>query len=127
MEQLFATYILLNKELEKKGGRHAIPSNIELEELYERLLSIEDEIMKSFGFPKLMKYREIIFNLNSKKDFEIIGKLLKNAAEYYLTSSPEIEIELLEDAKMNDLKTYDVLPEIGIDDNLYAMFLFEEC
>lgn len=126
MKPLFLEFISLNNELEEKGGRGAIMGNPDLEPLYEKTLEIEDEILNRFGLPKLMKFRDIIFNLTSEKDFESIENQLKKAAEYYLTSSPTKHFDLLEDAKINDLKTYDVLPELGIEDNLYAMFIFEE-
>lgn len=126
MKTLFLEFISVNKELEKKGGRGAIIGNLNLGPLYEKALGIENEILNRFGLPKLMKFRTIIFNLTSENDFVSVENQLKNAAEYYLTSSPEKNIELLEDAKTSDLKTYDVFPEIGIEDNLHAMFYFEE-
>jgi hypothetical protein len=126
MESLFLEYISAQKELEKKGGRAAIIDNTDLEPLYEKVLCIEDDILKKFGLPKLMKFRDIISNLTSEKDFVRVTLQLKNAAVQYLTSSPEKDIELLETAKIKDLKTYDILPEIGLEVTLHSMFYFEE-
>jgi|GEM_PF-5493248 len=126
MKALFLEFISVNKELEKKGGRGAILRNIDSESLYEKTLEIEDEILNRFGLPKLMKFRDLILNLTSENDFVSIENQLKNAAEYYLTSSPKKNIDILENAKINDLKTYDVFPEIGIEDSLHVMFYFEE-
>lgn len=126
MKTLFLKYLSLNKELEKKGGRSTLVENLDLEPLYTNILSIENEILKQFGLPKLMKYREIVFDLKSKEDFEKIIIQLQMEAQDYLTSSLERDTDLLEDAKTNDLKTYDILPEIGIEDTFLAMFYFEE-
>lgn len=124
--ELFIEYISLNNELEKKGGRNAVVDNPNLESLYEKVLDIEDKILKEFGLPKLFEFREIVFNLKTENDFDKIATQLKNEAELYLTSYPKKEVDLLENAKINDLRTYDVLPEIGIEDTLHAMFYFEE-
>ena len=53
--------------------------------------------------------------------------MLEQTAIDYLTSTPDIDLHLLEKAKVEDLKTYEVLPEIGFDDSLHSMFYFEEC
>ena len=63
----------------------------------------------------------------TENDFDIVANELTSAAEKYLSSSPRKDIDLLEDAKEHDLKTYEVLPELGIDDTLPAMFYLEEC
>lgn len=126
MKEIFFDYITMEKELESKGGRESVVENPSLEPLYEKILNLEDEILKRFGLPKLLKFREIIWDLSSETDIEGTTLQLKNAATYYLISSPEKEIELLEEAKINDLRTYEVLPEIGVENRLHSRFYFEE-
>jgi len=126
MYALFSDYILLKKELESKGGRDLVSENPDLEVLYEKMLTLENNILKKYGLPQLLAYRDILIELNTENDIGHVAVQLKNAAEYYLVSTPRRDVKLLEDAKANDLKTYEVLPEIGIDDTLHAMFYFEE-
>ena len=128
MELLFSEYIKLKKELEDNGGAEAVVKNqsAELEETYERSLAIEDVILTKFGLPKSIRNREIIWDLTSIKESKSIINRLTRAAEEWLTSSPTQNIILLEKAKSEDLRTYEVSPEAGIDDNYYMIFYFEE-
>jgi hypothetical protein len=128
MELLFSEYIKLRKELENNGGVNAILENpgSELKGIYEKCLAIEDEILTKFGLPKSIRYREIIWELTSKSHSEQVINKLTNAAEEWLISSPQLSIELLEKAKKADLRSYEVLPEIGIGDGYHTIFYYEE-
>ena len=124
--KLFTKYISLNQIFNKKGGRKSVIDKPELEEQYISLLNLEDEILRKMGLPKKLIYRSIIFNLTKEKNINPVWIELKKSAEDYLLSFPDSDVYLLEHARENNLKTYDVLPEIGIDDTLYSMFYFEE-
>ena len=126
MKNLFLKHISLSHELNIKGGRRAAVENEDLQPLYDKILNLEDEILKRFGLPKLMKFRAVIWDVKSENDIADIELELKNLAAEYLLSSLKKDIDLLKDAKLNDLKTYEVLPEIGFEDNLCALFYFEE-
>ena len=126
---LLFKYISLSAMLDSKGGRTSI-NNLDVENIYNNVLTVENEILKSFGLPQLMKYREILFDFivtdNSENEIMDTITLLTEEANKFLLSSPPREIDILRSAKLNGLKTYDVLPEIGIEDGIYAMFVFEE-
>jgi len=128
MKLLFSEYIKLRQKLENNGGSQAVLENpgSELEDMYERSLAIENEVLTKFGLPKSLKYREIIWDLISKEHSKSIINRLEKAAEEWLKSSPQQSIKLLEEAKKADLKTYEVSPEAGIDDNYSTIFYFEE-
>jgi len=128
MESLFSEYIKLKNELDNKGGPKAVLESpgTELEKIYERSLSIEDEILARFGLPKSIRYRKIIWEMKSESDsIKIINELNRVATEVLL-SSPRTNVELLEEAKIKNLKSFDILPEIGFDDTLHTIFYFEE-
>lgn len=120
----------LNKLLNESGGRSAIEGNYKLGKIYEKLLIIENKILRQFGLPLLMEYRDVLLELanteNHEKKFAETINFLQESAIKYLNSTPEGNITLLENAKLNNLTTYDILPEIGIEDGLYAMFIYEE-
>ena len=126
---LLFRYISISGILESKGGRSAI-NHLELENIYNEVLTVENEILKRFGLPQLLKCREILFDFiaTDKSDNEMMKTItsLSAVAKEFLLSSPKSEIEILRAAKLEDLKTYDVLPEIGIEDCIYTMFVFEE-
>ena len=127
VKNLFLKYITLQSELDSKGGNEAVVENPDLEELYESILEIKDEIFELYGLPKLIRFNDIIEKINTENDFDIVAYELTSAAEKYLSSSPRKDIDLLEDAKKYDLKTYEVLPELGIEPDLAGMFYLEEC
>ena len=112
-------------QLQEKGGRKAVVSNPNLDSLYNKIHSIEDEILAHFKLPKLMKFRAIVFAFFDE-DPKAVLEELEVAAKAYFMSSPMPDIRLLEYAKETNLRTYDVLPEIGIKDSLVAIFYFEE-
>ena len=60
-------YISLEKKLDEMGGREAVAKlgTVILEDLYEEIYEIEEEILKKFHLPALYKYRAILFNLNN--------------------------------------------------------------
>ena len=127
--RLFLEYIDLDATLESKGGR-STANDKEQEKIYTKLLGVENNILKLFGLPPLMKFRELLFEFiatdKSENEIQKTIAILSKTANKYLSSSPTSEIDILRAAKLKNLKTYEVLPEVGIDDSIYAMFLFEE-
>ena len=128
VDSLLIEYLLLKNLLESKGGRDAVSQNPEeLESLYENILLLEDKILDKFYLPKLIQFREILFDFKFFRDIKKIKIQIKKNTEQYLASSPQSPIKLLENAKINDQKTYDILPELGFEDTIVSMFYFEEC
>ena len=131
INHLLTQYLSLNKIIQKNGGRNAIQGNNELEKTYEEILDLENKILKKYGLPHSIKYREILLELIEEQKpeakFEEIINLLTKLAIAHLKSTPENKITLLENAKIEGLKSYEILPELGINvEHGYATFIYEE-
>ena len=81
-------YIELEKRLEEMGGREAVAilGTIELENLYEEIYELEEEILKQFHLPATYQYRSYLFDLTNwefthlsyKKEL-VLNRLLKES------------------------------------------------
>jgi hypothetical protein len=127
MRELFLKYIKINNLIRNYDhSKSILHDDIFIQSVHEKSLKIEDKILQKFGLSKAYEHREILFSLTDEKGIKSVLSELKDKAKSYLYSSPKSDIELLEAAKKEDLKTYQVLPEMGIEDTLYAMFYLEE-
>ena len=126
MSKYFSEYIFWNNKLASRGGRRSILRDREAEVFYEKLYEVEEQILKQFGLPYLLEFRELIFDLFSEADIDLINTRLSDAAAQYLVTSAVTDKNLLLNAKARNLKSYEVLPELGIKDFLHSMFYYEE-
>lgn len=105
INSLLTKYLSLNKVIKDNGGRIAIEGNGKLEKIYEELLSLEDKILKQFGLPLLMKYREVLFQLAeienpvSKSDETIYFLSESETANINSSAKQHLELILLPDLK----------------------------
>ena len=98
----------LQINLEKKGG----PS--EDGELFEEILSIQKEILKSYGLRSSSENENLLWFESLPTDFELqsrIKQLYKTATEYLL-SNPKSDLQILRDAQEKELDAFNVLPEL---------------
>ena len=72
--------------------------------IYSKALDLEDDILQRFGLPESLKYRLVFIELFDEKEIDKTISHLTLAATEFLNSTPANKIELLEDAKRNDLK-----------------------
>ncbi len=113
---------LLQVELEEKGG----PSDDA--ELYEHILHLQNKLLKSFGLPGSFDFTRIIQFENIPTAHEITIRInqLKDAATTYLLTDAKSELDILENAKANQLDPFNVLPELNIKTHIYAIFVYDK-
>ena len=92
--------------------------------------NMESMILSLFGLPKTPKYMYDLNNLlcyeNPEKEIESIAKKMERFAFEYLNSKPETNLILLENAKIKGLKAEEILPLIGVNNNIYTHFIYDE-
>ncbi|MES2646197.1 MAG: hypothetical protein V4717_04930 [Bacteroidota bacterium] len=113
---------LLQVELEEKGG----PS--EDADLYEHILHLQKMLLKSFGLPASFDFTRIIQfeNIPTAHEINIRINQLKEAATTYLLTDAKSELDILENAKANQLDPFNVLPELNIKTHIYAIFVYDK-
>lgn len=126
IKTFLAKYISLNYLINSKGGRETIKDNEELGDIYESAYDTEIDILRAFGLPPNFKYRDILIPVLDENIIDQTITNLSDAAMDFLNSSPINEIDLLEEAKKEDLRTYEIHPDLGIDDSLYSIFIYEK-
>ena len=99
-------------------------------DLVEEVSNIEIDILKHFGLPGTFEFTNIIDLFSWKEDideFDIIElyKTLHEAAENYLLSPALGDKRILIEAKEKHLTANDFFATIGIQSNLYNVFLYE--
>jgi len=113
---------LLQIELEEKGGpTEDVP-------LYERIHKKERKLLKSFGLPETMDFLKMISFENVPGETELNNRLqfLKTAATNYLLADAESEINILQNARVNKLDPFNVLPELNIKIHIYTIFIYDK-
>ena len=113
---------LLQIELEEKGGA------TEDVELYEHINHLQTMLLKSFGLPGSFDFIRLIQFENIPAANEINNRInqLKNAATTYLLTDAQSELQILGNAKANRLDPFNVLPELNIKTNIYAIFVYDK-
>jgi hypothetical protein len=116
-------YFTLYRELQEKGGPE------EDGELFEKALTLQEEILAQFGLPPADRYRQIFWKfteageLTDKLLVQTEGKL-KKAAEKHLSKPAQTDLEVLTKAKKKKLDPFDVLPELGHPTHDYTFYLY---
>jgi hypothetical protein len=113
---------LLQFELEEKGG----PSDDPI--LFEYINKQRAKLLKSFGLPDSIDYIKITNFENLPNDQEIDNRIkqLKEAATAYLLADAKSELKILENAKINKLNPFNVLPELNIKTHIYTIFIYDK-
>ena len=112
----------LQISLEKKGG----PS--EDGELFDEILSIQGEILKSFGLPTSSENEKLLWFSRLPTGLEVENriKLLHNTATEYLLSNARPDLQVLRDAQELEQDPYIVLPELKICTHIYTLFVYNK-
>ena len=106
--------------LKKKGG----PS--EDGQLFDQILSIQDDILKSLGLPSSSDNEKLIWFSQLPTDDvvnERINQLHKKATEYLL-SDAKSELQILREAQEQKQDPFMVLPELKITTHSYTNFVY---
>ena len=116
---MMTDYVVMRDLLDKKGGPEKDGK------LFEKLINLEDEILKKFGLPSIHEYSEVLWNLkiNSESDLEKAITLLVKKAKTYLSKPVVNLIELINNAKAQKIDAYDFLKEIGILTHEYTIWI----
>lgn len=108
--------------LDEKGG----PT--EDGQLFEQILDVQDEILKSLGLPTSSDNKKLLSFSNFPTGFElqeIIERLYQSATDYLL--SPAItELKLLKNALETGEDAFNILPELKIETHVYTIFVYEK-
>jgi len=96
--------------------------------LFEKILGIQDHILKKFGLPSMNKYCQILWNYtfyrqNEKSIERCIEKLGSEAADY-LFGPPQEKLEILTVAAMQKREPGNLFPELGYPIHDYFIFLY---
>lgn len=111
----------MNQVLEDAGGPEAEG------DMFEEYLAARVDILEKFGLPET---EEFLFLLASGDVFtdaeaeEVVAEL-HQAATKYLLSPVRREVQVLEDAKVEQSNPFNVLPEIGVITHTYTLFVYE--
>lgn len=122
-EKLLSYYHLYNR-LDRIGGPE------EDGDLFEEVLGLEDELLEKFGLPFSNKNKSILWKLVQKskisdKALNQTLEHLKAAAEQYLYSPVQSDLEQLTKARDEKRSAFDILPELGHPTHEYTIFLYE--
>lgn len=97
-------------------------------ELFETILSMQDDILERFGLPVSPDYEPLVWFENNPTDSEIgerINKLHLSAWKY-LTGTVKSDLQLLENAIETQGNAMHILPELKIPTHSYTIFVFNE-
>lgn len=99
-------------------------------DLLEDVTSIEIEILKKFGLPETFEFISIIDLFSWREeiddfDVEELFGTLKETAECFLLSAAKSDVKILIEAKERHLTANDFFAMIGVDSNMYNVFLYE--
>ncbi|MBC5772780.1 hypothetical protein H8S95_01785 [Pontibacter sp. KCTC 32443] len=117
-------YYHLYKKLDHIGG-------LEVDgDLFEELIGIEEVILKKFGLPLSNKNKTILWKLVNKtklseKNLQQTLEHLQAAAERFLHSPVQSDLEQLMAAKKQNRSAFDILPELGQPTHEYTIFLYD--
>lgn len=115
---------LLNEYLRLKQEKE----NFE-EEYNNKTDKIEERILKLYGLPKKVDAVQDPLYVHSFSDadshIERIVAKLENFAIHYIESTPETDIQLLENSKAKGLKAVLALQLIGVNNNHYPDFIYD--
>jgi hypothetical protein len=122
LEPALTSLAKLQIDLDKKGG----PS--EDGELFEKVLSVQDGILKSFGLPISPNYEELVWFKSVPTTNELKERVsrLYSAATRYLLSDAKSDIQILREAQENQSDPFYVLPELKITTHTYTIFVFNK-
>ena len=112
----------LQTALEEKGG----PS--EDGELFEQILSIQDEILRKCGLPINPDNENQIWFSQLPTNYDVknrVKQLYKSATEYLL-SDAETDKQILRDAQEKQQDVMYVLPELKVKTHSYTIFVFNK-
>ena len=119
LKKMMTDYVLMRDLLDKKGGPEKDAK------LFEKVIYLEDEILKKFGLPSIREYSEVLWNLqiNSESDLKKAITFLSNKAKTYLSKPVVNLIALINNAKAQKIEAYDFLKEIGISTHEYTIWI----
>lgn len=98
-------------------------------EIINPWLDLRQDVLKRFGLPISSDFLDTITFGNkilTKKEISEVIDTLHQQAEEYLLMPVSTDTQALEDTLTEDKKPYSILPKIGIQINLYSMFVYDE-
>lgn len=112
----------LQIKLDQKGG----PSGDG--ELFEEILSQQDDVLKSFGLPIRRDFEELLWfkSVPTEGELKTREAQLHTAASKFLLSNAKSELQILREAKENQSDPMFILPELKIATHAYTNFIFKE-
>lgn len=117
--KLVEKYIQKKSELEEKGGPSSDGN------LFEEVLSLEEEILDNFGLPQIKKYQESLWKIHTPSDIEKVIEVLQELAIQYLSGDASSSISLIKRAKENFSNPYDILVQLGYKTHVYTLTIFK--
>jgi len=122
LEKTLIKLAKLQIHLNQKGG----PS--EDGQLFEQILSLQEDILKSFGLPISPNYEKLVWFKTVPTSNEIKERInqLHLAATEYLLSDAKSELQILREAQQSQSDTMYVLPELKITQHAYTKFVFDK-
>lgn len=95
-------------------------------EMFEYILSLQSNILKSFGLPEITEYMSLLCfeTIPTEEELNKREKVLHNAAKSYLLSNAKSEIQILKEAAEQKLNAFNVLPHLNISNHNYTHFVY---
>ena len=111
----------MNQQLEDAGGPEAEGN------LFEEYLTARVDILEKFGLPETEDFLFLLASADvlTVSEAEDVVAALHQAATSYLLSPVRREVQVLEDAKVEQSNPFNVLPEIGVITHTYTLFVYE--
>jgi hypothetical protein len=112
----------LQTALDEKGG----PA--EDGQLFEQILEVQDEILKSFGLPATSDNGNLLWFGSLPTDSEVENRIkqLHETATNYLLSNAKPGLQILREAQEFNQDPFVVLPELKISTHTYTFFVYNE-
>jgi len=125
INSIIFSYLQKSKALLRKGGAKKDG------ELYQEIIHLEKQLLRSFGLPRTNKYCSYLWieaesNQTIEKSADSLFKKLSSEAKKYLNSHPRTFNQLLTEAKLNKTDPFEVLPEMLVGTNSYTLFVYNE-
>ena len=111
----------MNQQLEDAGGPEGEG------DLFEEYLAARVNILEKFGLPETEEFLFLLASgaiLTDTEAEEVVTEL-HQVATRYLLSPVRREVQVLEDAKVEQSNPFNVLPEIGVITHTYTLFVYE--
>ncbi len=124
-EKLKQNLLVLAKLEITLEGRGGPESNVRL---YDQIYALKEGILQSFGLPGTPENDNLVFFTQIPTNIELDERAeqLKKAAEKYLLSSPESDLQILTEGRDAKSNPFAILPLLKVTPHAYTLFVYNQ-